>query len=236
MQFSLGKSGLWHLTHKSSEKEHIFSCQVKKTLKMDTPPQREEEMETEKKGVVLFCGAFMVGHNTSTDKMGHWCILQRHTLATQSVQRKKRQSPTTVGTPEMLSKVRHKVTKAPRTTVSALMRDLGISWSAMQRAVKENLGLKNYVRPRHHNIPPGAKMCRRERTKKLLNRIKHQDAGKVVTWSDEKCFTPLQSILAVKMTRLYWERLSNIMHQMTCAMRAFINTQSHLVLKQGFWA
>ncbi len=92
----------------------------------------------------------------------------------------------------MLRKVCQEVAKASRTIVSTLAKDLGVSWSTMQRALKENLGLKSYVRCRHHNIPPGAKMCRTERTKKLLNRIKHQYAGKVVIWPDEKYFTLAQ--------------------------------------------
>ncbi len=73
-------------------------------------------------------------------------------------------------------------------TVLALAGELDISRLTMQRAPKENLGLKSYGQPRCHNIPSGAEMGPSERTKKLLNTIKHQDSGKVVIWSDEKYF------------------------------------------------
>ncbi len=46
-------------------------------MKLDAPLQQEEKMEAEKRSAILVL--FAPRHNTSTDKTGHWCILQHHT-------------------------------------------------------------------------------------------------------------------------------------------------------------
>ncbi len=67
-----------------------------------------------------------------------------------------------------------------------------MTWHSMQHLLAEDLGMKSYQRLRAHKIMPGAKECRLERTRGLLNRLKHGDAGKSIIFTNEKYFTLVQ--------------------------------------------
>ncbi len=62
----------------------------------------------------------------------------------------------------------------------------------MHRIVDDDTDYKPYKRPRKHKIIPGANEYRLECIRKLLYKLKHIDAGKVIIFTDEKYFTLAQ--------------------------------------------
>ncbi len=97
-----------------------------------------------------------------------------------------------VVTPLLVRRVRQRLDRNPRTTISKLARDFGVSRTAMSKVVKEELGCRSYKRPRRHNLTNQSKVRRLVCAKGLLNKLKHEAASKSIIFSDEKFFTLAQ--------------------------------------------
>ncbi len=98
-----------------------------------------------------------------------------------------------------------------------LAREVGISEGLMSHVMKDDLNMGSYARPWRHLISSGAKVRRLDRAKKLLNRLKHEDAGKTGIFR-VKSGSPLSHIQTGGMTSLYGAKVSWTLHQTNCAM------------------
>ncbi len=106
----------------------------------------------------------------------------------QTEERRPRDCPTPVRTPQVVRQVHQRVAKDPRMTVSGLAQEFNTTWCSMQRLLAEDLGMKSYQRLRVHKIMPGTKEHCLEHTRGLLNQLKHGDAGKSIIFTDKKIF------------------------------------------------
>ena len=89
--------------------------------------------------------------------------------------------------PRFLNGLRMSVKANPRTSMKILARDRHVSKSTISRAIREDLGMRSYVRKRLNLLTERAKEIRRERTPKVLNLLKHR-GGNVRVFLDEKKF------------------------------------------------
>ena len=90
-------------------------------------------------------------------------------------------------TRNVVQAVRARIHRNPRRTARGLARDFNMSAMTMSKLIKTDLGLKNRAVTRRHFISPLQKQKRVERSRKLLNFIKHRP-GTVTVFSDEKLF------------------------------------------------
>ncbi len=110
----------------------------------------------------------------------------------QSTERRQAETSKPVRTPRSLAQVRQAIKSNPRTTIAAHSRHFGIPEPMMRRLVNDDLECRSYKRPRAHKIMPGAKKCCLEWAQRILNKLKHNHAGKTIIFTDKKYFTLAQ--------------------------------------------
>jgi DDE superfamily endonuclease/Transposase len=98
-------------------------------------------------------------------------------------------SSKSVRTPEAIAAVSAAIAENPRINMRQLARDHQMPWTTMYRLVHEDLALHSRVVQQRPLLTDGVKERRLERAAMLLNRLKHEDKGKVRIFSDEKIFT-----------------------------------------------
>ncbi len=94
-------------------------------------------------------------------------------------------------TPDLVRRVRQSIEKQPRQSLNKLAQKNSVSDRTVRRVVKD-LGYRSYARTPAHKITPAGKAQRLKKAQNLLNKIKHEDAGKAILFSDEKYFTLAQ--------------------------------------------
>lgn len=77
----------------------------------------------------------------------------------------------------------------PKQSIRGLARRHKMSEPTMRRLVKEDLGLQSRAVQLRPLLTPATMEKRAERAHNILARIRHQDAGKIRIFSDEKIFT-----------------------------------------------
>ncbi len=107
----------------------------------------------------------------------------------QTSERKEREGKRTARTPELVQKIAESLERNPRQTMRAIARDSGVSEGTVRTLVRQDLGMQSYARHRRHLISPGAQDRRLDRSKKILNWLKHDGAGLEILHSDEKFFS-----------------------------------------------
>lgn len=91
-------------------------------------------------------------------------------------------------TPRFVAGLKRSITANPSTPMTTLAKNRCVSVSTISRTVRNDLGMKSYVRQRRHLLTAKAKAIREERCPKLLSFLKHNGASKVVVFVDEKKF------------------------------------------------
>ena len=91
-----------------------------------------------------------------------------------------------VRTKAMVKAVKGRILRNPVRTIRGIARDMNVHETAVRRAVKFDLGAKSRARRKKHLINNNTKAKRLERSKALLNVMKH--APPVIIFSDEKLF------------------------------------------------
>lgn len=89
-------------------------------------------------------------------------------------------------TPTFLAGLKRSIMANPGRPMTSLAKQRKVAASTVRKAVKEDLKLTSYVKSRRHLLTTRMKEVRLERSKKLLSLLKHQDAKKIIFFSDEK--------------------------------------------------
>lgn len=92
-------------------------------------------------------------------------------------------------TPEMIQRVQDMISEDPGTSLRKLASVLGLSDTSVRRIVLEDLRYTSYVLKVRQMLSEAAKLKRLARCNLLLCSLKHEAAGRIKFFSDEKIFT-----------------------------------------------
>jgi transposase len=113
----------------------------------------------------------------------------------------------TVRSPEMIRKVKARISRNPRRSGRKLARDLHVSHKSIQQILKIDLQLKPYKIQKVQDLTPAQKAVRLERCK-ALKRLHEANDLKNLVFSDEKIFT-VQQYVNKQNDRVWLEGKSN---------------------------
>ncbi len=94
--------------------------------------------------------------------------------------------------PELVAHVEQLVGQSVNTSVRGLARETGMPEATMRRLVKEDLGMRSYVKQERPLLSEDTRRKRVERATALTNKLKGPDAGLIILFSDKKFFTLAQ--------------------------------------------
>lgn len=97
--------------------------------------------------------------------------------------------PRSVRTKSMINKVKRRIQSNPVRSMRKMAKELRVGRSSMQRIVKNDLRMKSRARVKVPLLTKAQRESRLQRSKALLNNIKHAAAGLAILFSDEKIFT-----------------------------------------------
>lgn len=93
-----------------------------------------------------------------------------------------------VRTDEFVADVAEKVKGDPSQSMAKVAKDMNVSKATIHRTIHENLSLKSYVIKRRQLLTEDTKERRKIKASALINELKHQSAGTLRFFSDEKNF------------------------------------------------
>ena len=93
-----------------------------------------------------------------------------------------------VRTAKFVTSVPKKVKCDPSVSMSEIAQDLKVSKATIHRTIHQDLNLKSYVIKRRQLLTKATKERRRVKASALINELKHQSAGMLRFFSDEKNF------------------------------------------------
>ena len=92
-----------------------------------------------------------------------------------------------------MAEVQEKVRDKPETSMAALAAEMGVHRSTISKTIKD-LGMKSYTLRRRQLLTDATKERRLQKAKALLNDLKHESAGMLRFFSDEKNFIQDQKV------------------------------------------
>ena len=110
------------------------------------------------------------------------------------INRKAHEVLRTVRTNEFVEDIKETIANRRSVSIRALAREKGVSYNTAWVTVRHDLGLKSYALRKAQLITPKQQENRLAKATALLNNLKHETAGMLRFFSDEKNFTQQQKI------------------------------------------
>ena len=108
------------------------------------------------------------------------------------ISRKTKDAFKPIRTNEFVDDIKQRVLENRSTTMCSLAREKGVAYSTVWKTVRQDIGLKSYRLRRAQLLTPKQKDNRYAKAVALLNNVKHETAGMLRFFSDEKNFTQEQ--------------------------------------------
>ncbi len=129
-------------------------------------------------------------HKTIKDVMAaSYSIIWRVRRKWGDRERKFREQSRPAPPPEGIAEAKEAVEKEPRTTINQLSQAFGKTRMTMRGILGYDLGKRSCRRIRRLHLTARTQKKRKDWCKKLLNRLKSEDAGRTLLFSDEKHWT-----------------------------------------------
>lgn len=116
-------------------------------------------------------------------------IAKRFNDGAESVERKEKTAHKPIRNKAFISRVQKSINKNPSTSIRKLSKDMNVSHYTMRRVICDDLRYKSYVLKVRQMLSASMKEKRVAKCSVLLASIKHEAAGKLRFFSDEKIFT-----------------------------------------------
>lgn len=97
--------------------------------------------------------------------------------------------PRSARTKDIINKVKRRIKYNPVRSMTKMASEVNVSPSSVLRIIKKDLKMKSRARVKVPLLTAAHREARVERSRKLLNSLKHGAAGHVILFSDEKIFS-----------------------------------------------
>lgn len=96
--------------------------------------------------------------------------------------------PRSVRTSGVIKRVKQRIKANPVRSIRKMASELDVSVTSMRRIIKDDLNMKSRARIKVPLLTQAQKYTRLQRSKVLINDLKHAAQGRVILFSDEKIF------------------------------------------------
>lgn len=97
--------------------------------------------------------------------------------------------PRSARTKDAINKIKRRIKSNPVRSMRKMAKEVNVGRSTVHRIVRKDLNMKSRARVKVPLLTEAHREARLERSRKLLNSLKHRAAGCAILFSDEKIFT-----------------------------------------------